>query len=70
MYYRRNRLCSYDALGNIILSERGTGKSFCFKEWAINDDNAITIWLRRTDVQRKKQLNWKNFLNDLLKKVQ
>jgi hypothetical protein len=67
MYYRRNRLCSYDALGNIILSERGTGKSFCFKEWAINDDNAITIWLRRTDVQRKKQLNWKNFLNDLLK---
>ena len=37
MYYSRNDLLSYNALFNFVVGSRGTGKTYSFKDWAIND---------------------------------
>ena len=37
MYYSRNDLLSYNALFNFVVGERGTGKTYQFKDWCIND---------------------------------
>lgn len=37
IYYNRGQLLSYNALFNFVIGERGVGKTYQFKEWAIKD---------------------------------
>lgn len=65
-YYDPTTALRYNPLWLFVLSTRSVGKSFSFKKLAINTDNLITIWLRRTDVQKKDVKNWKSFIAPLL----
>lgn len=65
-YYDPTTALRYNPLWLFVLSSRSVGKSFSFKKLAINTPNLITIWLRRTDTQRKDVKNWRSFISPLL----
>ena len=46
IWYDKGLLCSHNALFNFTLGARGTGKTFCFKLWALTKTTQ-TVWVRR-----------------------
>ena len=68
MYYSRNDLLSYNALFNFVVGERGTGKTYQFKDWAISDfikNNNQFVYVRRYKTEFK---DIGNFFDDMIKK--
>lgn len=65
-FYDPTTALRYNPLWLFVLSTRSVGKSYSFKKLAINTDNLITIWLRRTAEQKKDVKNWKSFISPLL----
>lgn len=68
MYYSRNDLLSYNALFNFVVGERGTGKTYQFKDWAISDflkTGSQFVYVRRYKTEFKDILN---FFDDMLEK--
>lgn len=53
-YYSCRNILSYNRLFNIVVGERGNGKTYSFKEWCINDfkkNKNEFIWLRRYETE-------------------
>lgn len=53
-YYNGNILLTYNALFNFVIGNRGAGKTYWFKKWAINDflkNGNEFIYLRRYDTE-------------------
>lgn len=68
MYYSRNDLLSYNALFNFVVGERGTGKTYQFKDWAISDfikNKNQFVYVRRYKTEFK---DISNFFDDIMKK--
>ena len=68
MYYSRNDLLSYNALFNFVVGSRGTGKTYSFKDWAINDflkNGYQFVYVRRYKTEFK---DIGNFFDDIMKK--
>ena len=68
MYYSRNDLLSYNALFNFVVGERGTGKTYQFKDWAISDfikNGNQFVYVRRYKTEFK---DIGNFFDDIIKK--
>lgn len=68
MYYSRNDLLSYNALFNFVVGERGTGKTYQFKDWAISDfikNKNQFVYVRRYKTEFK---DIGNFFDDIIKK--
>lgn len=68
MYYSRNDLLSYNALFNFVVGERGTGKTYQFKDWAISDfikNGNQFVYVRRYKTEFK---DIGNFFDDMIKK--
>lgn len=68
MYYSRNDLLSYNALFNFVVGERGTGKTYQFKDWAISDflkNGYQFVYVRRYKTEFK---DIGNFFDDMIKK--
>ena len=68
MYYSRNDLLSYNALFNFVVGERGTGKTYQFKDWAISDfikNKFQFVYVRRYKTEFK---DIGNFFDDIIKK--
>ena len=68
MYYSRNDLLSYNALFNFVVGERGTGKTYQFKDWAISDfikNKNQFVYVRRYKTEFK---DIRNFFDDMIKK--
>ena len=68
MYYSRNDLLSYNALFNFVVGERGTGKTYQFKDWAISDfikNKNQFVYVRRYKTEFK---DIGNFFDDIMKK--
>lgn len=68
MYYSRNDLLSYNALFNFCVGERGTGKTYQFKDWCINDflkNKSQFVYVRRYKTEFK---DIGNFFDDILTK--
>ena len=68
MYYSRNDLLSYNALFNFVVGERGTGKTYQFKDWAISDfikNGNQFVYVRRFKTEFK---DIGNFFDDIIKK--
>lgn len=68
MYYSRNDLLSYNALFNFVVGERGTGKTYQFKDWAISDfikNKNQFVYVRRYKTEFK---DIENFFDDMIKK--
>lgn len=50
MYYDKTELLSHNCIFNMVISNRGGGKTYCFTKWAIDDflkRSAQTMWVRR-----------------------
>lgn len=68
MYYNRNDILSYNALFNFVVGERGTGKTYQFKDWAISDfinNKHQFVYVRRYKTEFK---DIGNFFDDMIKK--
>ncbi len=68
MYYSRNDLLSYNALFNFVVGSRGTGKTYSFKDWSINDflkNGNQFVYVRRYKTEFK---DIGNFFDDIMKK--
>ena len=68
MYYSRNDILSYNALFNFVVGERGTGKTYQFKDWAISDfinKRNQFVYVRRYKTEFK---DIDNFFDDMIKK--
>lgn len=68
MYYSRNDLLSYNALFNFVVGERGTGKTYQFKDWSISDfikNKNQFVYVRRYKTEFK---DIGNFFDDIMKK--
>ena len=68
MYYSRNDLLSYNSLFNFVVGERGTGKTYQFKDWAISDfikNKNQFVYVRRYKTEFK---DIANFFDDMIKK--
>ena len=68
MYYSRNDLLSYNALFNFVVGERGTGKTYQFKDWSISDfikNKNQFVYVRRYKTEFK---DIGNFFDDIIKK--
>ena len=68
MYYSRNDLLSYNALFNFVVGERGTGKTYQFKDWCINDflkNKSQFVYVRRYKTEFK---DIGNFFDDIMQK--
>ena len=68
MYYSRNDLLSYNALFSFVVGERGTGKTYQFKDWAISDfikNGNQFVYVRRYKTEFK---DIGNFFDDIMKK--
>ena len=68
IYYSYNDIFSYNKLINFVVSNRGGGKTFGFKNWAIKDflknENQF-VYLRRYKSELEKDNNIKNFFDDI-----
>lgn len=66
-YYDISTLLSYNKILNFVIGQRGGGKTFACKKWAINDfikkENQF-IWVRRYKTELKRLKN--NFWNDII----
>lgn len=62
LFYSKEPLMSYNAMLNMILGGRGTGKTFTFKKYALSDESS-TIWVRRYKDDLKDVE--KSFMRDL-----
>lgn len=49
IYYNNSQLLSYNALFSFVVGERGCGKTFSFKDWAIRDFIKMVINLFMLD---------------------
>lgn len=59
IFYRLDKINSYDCLFNFIIGARGDGKTFAVKEQAINDflkKGWESVYIRRTDVALKEAI--------------
>lgn len=68
MYYNRNDLLSYNSLFNFVVGERGTGKTYQFKDWSISDflkNKKQFVYVRRYKTEFK---DIGNFFDDMIKK--
>ena len=68
MYYSRNDILSYNGLFNFVVGERGTGKTYQFKDWAISDfinTRRQFVYVRRYKTEFK---DIDNFFDDMIKK--
>ena len=66
MYYSRNDLLSYNALFNFVVGERGTGKTYQFKDWSISDflkNKNQFVYVRRYKTEFK---DIGNFFDDMI----
>ena len=67
-YYNRNDLLSYNSLFNFVVGERGTGKTYQFKEWSISDflkSGKQFVYVRRYKTEFK---DITNFFDDIMLK--
>lgn len=67
-YYNRNDLLSYNSLFNFVVGERGTGKTYQFKDWAISDflkTGKQFVYVRRYKTEFK---DITNFFDDIINK--
>lgn len=67
-YYSRNGIMSYNALFMFIVGERGTGKTYQFKDWAISDflnNGNEFVYVRRYKSEFK---DIGNFFSDIANK--
>lgn len=68
MYYSLTPLLSHNCLINMVIGNRGGGKTFEFKRWAIDDfkkRGKQFIYLRRYKTELEKDNNIKNFFADI-----
>ena len=68
IYYNYNRVMSYNAFINIIIGERGVGKSYGIKKWAIEHFKKTGrkfIYLRRYETELKKLYKDNKFFKDI-----
>lgn len=66
MWYSNKKLLSYNCLFNFVMSNRGGGKTFSFKEWAIKDflkNGSQFIYLRR---YKSEVADSDKFFNDII----
>lgn len=66
IYYSINDLLSHNALFSFVVGERGTGKTFQFKEWAIRDfikNKNQFVYVRRYKTEFK---DITNFFDDIM----
>ena len=70
MYYDKSELLSYNRIFNFVIGNRGGGKTFNMKEWAINDflkrGNQF-VWVRRykDELKEVKKDNGNKFIADI-----
>lgn len=67
-YYSRNGIMSFNSLFMFVVGERGTGKTYQFKDWAISDfinNGSEFVYVRRYKSEFK-DIN--NFFSDISKK--
>lgn len=65
MFYDGYKTLSHNCLFNFVVGNRGCGKTYWSKRWAINDfleNGAQFVYVRRFDTELK---NLKNFFNDI-----
>lgn len=67
IWYSRQELLSHNGLFNFTIGGRGVGKTFNYKEWAINSKNQ-TVWVRRyaEDIKALVADNGSKFCSDLI----
>lgn len=68
IYYNYNRVMSYNAFLNFIIGERGVGKSYGIKAWALEHylkTGKKFIYLRRFDTELKKLYKDDKFFKDI-----
>lgn len=72
MWYNKRDLMSYNGYFNMIVGQRGCGKTFAFKEWVIYDflkNGNKAVWVRRYERElrgtSKENSVFYNFLKDL-----
>lgn len=59
MWYNRQEILSHNKLISFILSNRGAGKTFTFKDWCIKDfikNGNQFIWVRRYETELKSKM--------------
>lgn len=67
MWYDNQKILSHNCLYNFVLSNRGGGKTYRFKKWAINDfikNDKEFIYLRRYKTEFK---DFDKFFDDIIK---
>ena len=68
MWYSYDRVLSYNAMLNLIIGERGVGKSFNLKVYLLNrfkKKHKEFIYLRRYDTELQKSLKKDEFFSDI-----
>lgn len=67
IWYNRSELLTHNGLFNFTIGGRGVGKTFNYKEWAINS-NRQTVWVRRyaEDIKALIADNGNKFCSDLI----
>ena len=65
IWYDKTPLLSHNGLFNFVLGARGTGKTFCYKKWAIQSEGQ-TVWVRRYREDIDDLLRNDKFLGDLV----
>lgn len=67
IWYNRSELLTHNGLFNFTIGGRGVGKTFNYKEWAINS-NKQTVWVRRyaEDIKALVADNGNKFCSDLI----
>jgi hypothetical protein len=68
-WYDKGQLLSYKAFFNMLIGNRGGGKTYCFKTWAIDDflkTGKQFVWLRRygTEIDEMR----KTYFDDIAKR--
>ena len=66
-YYDLSPLLSYNRILNFVIGQRGGGKTFSAKKWAINDflkNEREFVWVRRYKTELKRLKN--NFWDDII----
>ena len=65
MWYSHGPLLTHNGFINMIMGGRGIGKTFDFKDWAINDKTGACVWIRRYDNVFTQQF-YSGFCKDLI----
>lgn len=64
LWYKKEPLLSHNGLFNMVLGARSTGKTFCFKEWAVSKMKSQCVWVRRYQEDIEDMSD--KFLTDLI----